>query len=84
MLTKKENPAEWAAWMILTDAHKHLGALIKELEDADEDFEIEFGIDLGHLYGHLNRAWNGRNETNEIDDDTWKQHSKFPDDITTI
>jgi len=82
MLNKKQNPVEWAVWMtMLSEAHEHLGDLIKELEGADEDFDIDFGVQLGHVYGHLNRAWNGRRNTKEIDDDTWEQYTKFPEDI---
>lgn len=50
----------------LGDAHEHLGNLIRDMTTD----EVTFRIDLGHVYAHLNRAWNLRDKT-----DTWHDAS---------
>jgi hypothetical protein len=59
MITKTANPVEWAILMYeLDDAKEHLENLIAEITEADEPDEIDFGMQLEHIYSHLNRAWN--------------------------
>ena len=83
MIDRKQYPVEGAVWMLmLQEAHEHLGNIIQELEEKEDGCDIDFGIPLGHVFGHLNRAWNGRNEVKEIDDSKWDEYSSFPKDIT--
>jgi hypothetical protein len=83
MINKNENYAAWALLMYeLEDAQKHLETLMQDMtEDAEFD-ETDFRIQLGHIYSHLNRARNGRN--NESSESTLEQHeqwSQFPKDL---
>lgn len=63
MIDPQRDPRAWAMLMYeLEDAHEHLGNLIRDMR-ADE---IDFRIQLAHIYAHLNRAWNLREK-----DDAW-------------
>ena len=84
MINQKESPVSWAMLMHeLDDAHEHLGALISQMAEGgaidDEDYQVQ----LGHVFAHLNRAWNGRNdiELDEISDLTHLERSQFPMDL---
>lgn len=67
MIDPQRDPLAWSMLMYeLEDAHEHLGNLIREMK-ADE---VAFRIDLGHVYAHLNRAWNLRDK-----DDAWHDAS---------
>jgi hypothetical protein len=83
MITKKDNYAEWALLMYeLDDAKGHLETLMQEMSDDPEYDETNFRLDLGHIYSHLNRAWNARNRLET--ERTQEQHrelSQFPNDI---
>jgi hypothetical protein len=62
MITKKDNYAEWALLLYeLEDAKEHLETLMQEMADDPEFDEVDYRIGLGHIYTHLNRAWNARN-----------------------
>jgi len=86
MITKKDNYAEWALLMYeLDDAREHLGALTREMTDASDFTEEDYRIQLGHIYAHLNRAWNTRDRTGtEHTDETFHDSSRFPKDIDPI
>ena len=66
----------------LREAKEERDRTIAEIAD-DPDYDIgEFRIGMGHLYRHLNTAWNGRDasperhsECAQTDFDTW---GKFP------
>ena len=66
----------------LREAKEELDRTIHDLE-IDPDYDIgEFVVGMGHLYHHLNTAWNGRDAPRERhrdcaqhDFDTWR---KFP------
>ena len=84
MLKKSQDYAGWAMLMYeLDDAREALEKLVNEM-NSDSDFSEEgLKIDLGHIYGHLNRAWyirNGEKGTNEERD----SQIKFPTDIEPI
>lgn len=71
MIDPQRDPLAWAMPMYeLEDAQEHLGHLIREMK-ADE---VAFRIDLGHVYAHLNRAWNLRDK-----DDAWHDTSTGTD-----
>jgi len=82
MINKKDNVAEWAIIMYeLEDAVEHLQNLIKNLNETEDYGDIEYSIDLGHVYSHLNRAWNSRNHIGDQSADDFGRYSKFPNDI---
>ena len=60
----------------------HLQELISQLSVDECIDEIDFGIDLGHVYGHLNRCWNGRRLTGDAMDQWYSdENSSFPKDL---
>ena len=49
----------------LRDAAEELNQTIAGIE-RDPDYDaVKLSLGMGHLYHHLNTAWNGRNQTNE-------------------
>ena len=73
-------------WVMLLDqlseAHTHLGELIAEIERDSQIDESDAMVQLGHIYGHLNRFWHGRKITNgNIDALYTGENSSFPDDV---
>lgn len=82
MINLKANPIEWSSLMYeLEDAKEHLGALINELNKCGKIDEIEYQIDLGHIFAHLNRSWNSRNKIGDYNEKERELFSSFPDDI---
>lgn len=85
MIDKEKDPVGWAALMYeLEDAHEHLGRLIAEMESDPDYDEVNFRIDLGHVYSHLNRAWHGRNDREGQLQPDWHAASQFPRDLEPI
>lgn len=86
MLNSEEHPVSWELWMYeLTEAKEHLGALIDDIINSRVD-EEDFAVQLGHVFAHLNRAWNGRND-NEIEgwsQETHVEMSHFPNDLYPV
>jgi len=68
----------------LREAAEQLKETIQELESSTDYGMEEFQVDIGHLYHHLNTAWNGRNQTDEqhqkCTDADFAQFRKFPND----
>ena len=58
-----------------------IAAMEKELDYEEADLEV----DIGHIYHHINTAWNARNEstskTTECADDDFARWRQFPKDI---
>ena len=66
----------------LDDAKEHLETLMREMTDDPEYDEANFRVDLGHIYSHLNRAWNARNRLGaEWTQEQQEELSQFPTDI---
>ena len=85
MLNKENNYVEWVLLMVnLEDTQEHIANLIDELHDRGYIDEVDFKIQISHIYGHLNRIYNSRNHTGEISNEQWQQYSKFPIDIELI
>ena len=69
----------------LREAREELDGTIRELE-AQPDYDVgEFLVAIGHLYHHINTAWNARDASAERaaactqeDFARWRQ---FPDDL---
>ncbi len=82
MINEKDHPVTWAMLIYeLDDAKEHLEALIKKMSQ-DEIDEQEFRILMGHIYAHLNRACNSRNDqTEDLMQEKWDEYSQFPSDI---
>lgn len=60
-----DDPVFWATFVHqLEDARVHLSQLIEDMCNRNQIDEIDLGIRLGHIYGHLNRTWNGRHLVN--------------------
>ena len=85
MINQKDHPAGWYQLLDeLSDAHEHLGHLIKELQEDPEYDDSNLRIDLGHVLAHLNRAWLCRNEPDGLSEEKWSQARDFPDDLEPI
>ncbi len=85
MITKETAPVGWAMLMYeLEDAKEHLSQLIVEMESDPEYGEGNLRIDLGHVFSHLNRAWNRRDIPDDLNDEQWEQASQFPDDLSPL
>jgi hypothetical protein len=85
MINLKNNPVQWSLLLYeLEDAQEHLGKLIDKMSAKGEIDEIEYQINLGHIYSHLNRAWNSRNRTFEENDNQFEVESQFPKDIRPV
>ncbi|RBP47007.1 hypothetical protein [Arenicella xantha] len=84
MINLKQNPTEWARLMYeLDDLKDHLSTLIDEMNSSGEISIEEYQVQVGHLYAHLNRAWNSRDATAEVVEKNLKNFTEFPKDITT-
>ena len=84
MINSKDNPVEWASLQYeLDDLREHLESLIKDMDEngaiAVEDYQVQ----IGHLYAHLNRAWNSRNAIGDKKEKEFEKFTKFPQDIET-
>lgn len=85
MINKEANPVEWAGLMYeLEDTREHLAALIVDIEKDLEFDETDLRIQLGHVFFHLNRAWNRRDLNRNFSDEEWTLASKFPNDLEPI
>ncbi len=85
MINQDENHVAWVLLCDeLTEAREHLVNLETEFAKSDEFDESEFRVQLGHVYAHLNRAWNARSQSNGVTDENWDEMSQFPTDIEPI
>ena len=81
MINREDNPVEWALLSYeLEDAREHLVALLAATDSPDFD-ETDFGIQLAHIYSHLNQAWNSRAHVGEESDADFQRFSEFPTDL---
>ena len=84
MINSKENPVEWASLMYeLDDLKEHLESLVDQMTESGKIEVEEYQIQIGHLYAHLNRAWNTRNLIGDIKETDLENLTKFPKDIET-
>jgi hypothetical protein len=85
MINKENNSVEWSGLMYeLEDASEHLKVLISEMENDPEFDEIDFKVQLQHIFSHLNRAWHRRKFDRKISEEEWMAASRFPDDLDTL
>ena len=89
MIDREHSPVGWVLLMHeLDDAHEHLGNLLKHMQERSDFDEIEFRIELGHVYAHLNRAWFRRNVHEDFAaserDAAWEIATQFPTDLEPV
>ena len=69
----------------LSDASEHLSDLIAHLSGGKSPIDEEdLAVQIGHIYAHLNRAWNGRNDPHGMTNPTDEQRAvltSFPIDL---
>ena len=81
----QKNSVEWSVLIDnLCDAKEHLESLTKDMLNCPEFFEKDFEIQLGHIYAHLNRAWNSRNMAEGVSFEKWDFIRQFPNDIKPV
>jgi hypothetical protein len=82
MISKETAPEAWVTLMYeLEDAQEHLTSLISKMNSDTEYDEVNLRIDLGHVFSHLNRAWNRRDASGDTDEENWQRDSQFPTDL---
>ena len=85
MINPKDNYVEWALLVTnLEEAHEHLGNLLSRLTPTEGIDEEDFAVQLGHVYAHLNRVWNGRNIARDWTDEEFVEFANFPSDIHPV
>ena len=85
MISNSDSPVEWA--MLLTeldDARDHLETLVNKMAESNEMDESNYAVDLGHVFAHLNRAWNSRDLRGRIPEGEWEDYSRFPADLQPV
>lgn len=81
----RQDPVAWALFLHgLEDGAEHLADLVKKIADDPAYGEEELRVDLGHVFAHLNRAWNSRNIPKELDDAQWEELRRFPNDLEPL
>jgi len=85
MINGKDNPVEWAQLSYeLEDTIEHLRAISKKVSSNSIIDETDLRIELGHVYAHLNRIWNTRNQIGDYSDSQREEFSQFPTDIAPV
>ncbi|WP_412970764.1 hypothetical protein [Glaciecola sp. MF2-115] len=85
MITQNKNPLEWSTLMYeLDDAVEHLNALVTQMSENGEIDEIEYKIQIAHVYAHLNRSWNTRNLTQTWNPEDREKLTQMPDDLEPV
>ncbi len=68
----------------LNDACDRLSALLEQMGADGSIDEEDFRIQLGHIYSHLNCAWNGWKNPTETDTELLERQMHFPADLEPI
>lgn len=85
MINNKSNPVEWAMLVTeLDEAREHLESLTNSMAEAGAIDETDYAVQLGHVFAHLNRAWNNRDLKGEMPEDEWAKSSQFPSDLEPV
>jgi hypothetical protein len=89
MVSKTEDYVAWVSLVQeLDDAREHLVDLLREMTEDPAFDEGDLRIRLGHVFSHLNRAWNTRNATSpQVTDpspEQWEAWSRFPTDLEPV
>ena len=84
-MNAKDNPVAWSLLLAeLEDVQEHTESLIKELMEKESIDNIEYEIDIAHIYSHLNRAWHRRKFKYDLTEEEWEKGSKLPIDSDFI
>jgi hypothetical protein len=80
MINQSDHPVAWALLLYaLDEVREHVEQLTEQRAAAGSIDERDFAVQVGHLYAHLNRIWNGRNEgAEEGTEEQWATCSRFP------
>jgi hypothetical protein len=66
----------------LREAAEQLNETIQNLEHSADEGAEELQVDMGHIYHHLNTAWNGRHQTDaqhaKCTDEDFERFRRFP------
>lgn len=83
LIRRGDDVRKWETLLhFLGEAGVHLQQLLNQMEADGEIDEIDFGVQLAGVYGHLNQSWNGRSLSGESLDEWWTDEMRrFPDDI---
>lgn len=85
MIDRTQHPEAWAFFMTeLDDAREHLSHLIESLHGAGSVDTAELGVDLGHVFAHLNRAWYQHRHQADLPENEWVEASSFPNDLRPV
>jgi len=85
MVDQENHPVAWAMLTYeLDDAYQDLGILGELMRSRGHIGEEEFRVRLGHIYAHLNRAWNGRNNSEDAATEAADSQRRFPGDLDPI
>lgn len=85
MITGKDDPVLWALLIEeLSEAKEHIENLANQMASNKAIDPQDFEVQIAHIYAHLNRIWNSRDATTEIDDESWEAFSSFPTDIKPV
>lgn len=68
----------------LEEAQEELVRILECLSNPDYD-EVEYRVNMQHLFHHINTAWNARSvsdeQTAEGREEDFHKHRKFPSDL---
>ena len=85
MIDNENHPVAWALLIAeLDEAREHMESLINEMQTNGKCDEESYRVQLGHVFAHLNRAWNGRDKATELSDDEWTVYSQYPKDLEPV
>lgn len=85
MINQNQNPVSWTTLLYeLADAHEHLGSIVDQMSSTGRIDDEDFRIQLGHVFAHLNRAWNGRDDSEPLPDSLHTERSQFPSDLQPV
>ena len=85
MIRKSDSPVAFSTLFYdLDDAKDHLIELIDAITNNSEYTEDEYRVELGHIYAHLNRAWNNRNLEDDSQEPDHDESRRYPQDLDPI
>lgn len=85
MINPNDHPVAWGLLLYeLEDAREHLEQLVQAMAESPGFDEHELRISLGHVFAHLNRAWNARNSESALSEAQWNAFRAFPEDFAPI
>ncbi|MGZ3332354.1 MAG: hypothetical protein ACXU9O_15180 [Gemmatimonadaceae bacterium] len=69
----------------LSEAREAITRMIEEIQKAPDYDDSEYGVDMQHVYHHINTAWNSRNasstQVEQATDTMFNRWNAFPLDL---